>query len=754
LSYFLVAIMPNLEPMFPIRQKSSKYSSLLLLLQGTSVIFVILLVIGGLMAVGLSICWPNDDFQGLIWRSLTGLFNPFDWIKVPAVSSEYQLLIPTVVLLIVSQIIIKLSPYPRLWSRIIIVSLILAITLRYLLWRTLETLNFSTILNGLFSLLLLGTELIVLGSSMIQLALVLTIKDRRKEADFYSQAVIKKQYLPTVDILIPTYNEPDFILKRTVIGCQAIDYPHKNIYILDDTNRPEIYHLALELNCNYIARQDRQHAKAGNLNNALRQTQAELVTVFDADFIPCTNFLTRTVGWFQNQQIALVQTPQSFYNADPIAHNLGLENIVTPDEELFYRHIQPAKDGVGSTVCAGTSFVVRRKALESVGYFNTESISEDYFTGIALSAKGYQVIYANEKLSAGLSAESLSAYLQQRLRWARGTLQAFFIKANPLTISGLTIPQRLAHLEGILSWFSPVGRLFSLLIPLLYTFGNIIPFQISIDATIYIFLPYMILQLATYHWLNLRSRSIIFSEILSIIICVPTALTVIKVLFRPFQQGFKVTPKGISRHIYQYNWRLSMPLFLFLTITIISIFFNLSNGKYQDNYLNLGLILASYNVIIILAALIALFDAPLALETQYQTLKHPVKITNSQDLLRWGNLQKLSEKEAQILLDQPLDSGKIIVDIGEVDLCLSADLVAQEKCGKSWRITVKFEPMALSEQRKLITFLFCRPHRWSCQNTPGEIQSLWLLLKSFARGIELIGKSLPFFKSIFVKKTL
>jgi cellulose synthase (UDP-forming) len=197
-----------------------------------------------------------------------------------------------------------------------------------------------------------------------------------------------------------------------------------------------------------------------------------------------------------------------------------------------------------------------------------------------------------------------------------------------------------------------------------------------------------------------------------------------------------------------------MPLFLFLTITTISIFFNLSNDKYQENYLNLGLILAIYNVIIILVALIALFDAPLALETQYQTLKHPVKITNNQDLLRWGTLQKLSEKEAQILLDQPLDSEKIIVAIGEVNLRLSADLVAQEKCGQGWRITVKLSPMDLSEQRKLITFLFCRPHRWSCQNTPGEIQSLWLLLKSFGRGIELIGKSFPFLKSIFVKKTL
>ncbi|BCU13243.1 hypothetical protein MAN88_38070 [Microcystis aeruginosa] len=413
--------MSNQESIFPFPQKpaySSVFKSILAII---SVILIMLAVIGGLMMVSLLLSWPEDSIYRLILGLVEDFFNPFAWIKVPTVTNSYQLLLPTVILLIFTQLIIFLSPRPQVWSRLVIISITLAITLRYLVWRILATLNFSTPLNGFFSLLLLGLEMMVLSSSMIQLVLVLTTKDRRKEADFYSQAVINKQYLPTVDILIPTYNEPAFILTRTIIGCQALNYPHKNIYILDDTQRSEIYELAEKLNCHYLTREDRKNAKAGNLNHALRQTQGELVVVFDADFIPCRNFLERTVGWFQNPKIALVQTPQSFYNADPIAHNLGLENIVTPDEELFYRHIQPAKDGVGSPVCSGTSFIVRRKALEEVDYFNTESISEDYFTGIAISAKGYEVIYLNEKLSTGLSAESLSAYLRQRLRWARGT---------------------------------------------------------------------------------------------------------------------------------------------------------------------------------------------------------------------------------------------------------------------------------------------------------------------------------------------
>jgi cellulose synthase (UDP-forming) len=154
------------------------------------------------------------------------------------------------------------------------------------------------------------------------------------------------------------------------------------------------------------------------------------------------------VGFFQQAKVGLVQTPQSFYNADPIARNLGLEGVLTPEEEVFYRQIQPMRDGVGSVVCSGTSFVVRRSALENSGGFVTESLSEDYFTSVRLAAQGNDVIYLDEKLSAGLAAEDIAAHATQRLRWARGTLQAFFIDSNPLTIPGLTPMQRLGHLEG------------------------------------------------------------------------------------------------------------------------------------------------------------------------------------------------------------------------------------------------------------------------------------------------------------------
>jgi cellulose synthase (UDP-forming) len=102
----------------------------------------------------------------------------------------------------------------------------------------------------------------------------------------YSQDVLSGRYLPSVDVFVPTYNEPEYIVRRTVIGCQAMEYPNKTIYILDDTRRPFIKALAEELRCEYITRPDNTHAKAGNLNNALRYTQGELIQLWMRTLFP------------------------------------------------------------------------------------------------------------------------------------------------------------------------------------------------------------------------------------------------------------------------------------------------------------------------------------------------------------------------------------------------------------------------------------------------------------------------------------
>jgi cellulose synthase (UDP-forming) len=770
------------------------------------------LVILGVFAFASAICtaWLSGEgtVSGIFTQINTWQQDPPVWTQVPAVSKMY-LLIPTVILVSTVFATIKISPQPQKWSQAVVISIVLALTIRYVLWRSLATLNLSNPLNGIFSLGLFFLEMLMVFSSSIQLYLMLRVKDRRREADRMAVAVESGDFAPAVDIFIPTYNEPAFILRRTIIGCQALDYPNKKLYLLDDTQRPEIKLLAKELGCEYISRTDHVHAKAGNINHAKGLTNGELIVVFDADFIPTTNFLARTVGFFQNPEIALVQTPQSFYNHDPIARNLGLENILTSEEEVFYRQIQIMKDGAESVVCCGTSFVLRRSALEAVGGFVTNSLCEDYFTGIRLSATGYRLVYLNEKLSAGLAAENIDAHLTQRFRWARGTLQAFFIDSNPLTIRGLKFRQRLSHLEGLLHWFTSLTRVLFLFIPLAYWFLGILPLRTNSQELLYFFLPYYLVQLTVFAWLNRRSRSALLSDVYSFVQCIPLAVTVVSAMLNPFAKGFKVTPKGIASDRFHFNWNLGWPLIILFVATAFGLWQNLNiylvhnmgGGQGVETSADVlkgtsfGWIWSAYNLLMLGIALLILVDIPKPDIYEWFNLRRVVQLNIGGETF-WGITTMISESGAEVALTQQPSfavKGKGTQDAGftaeilpkyavaeslsqativksrspflsmfELDTeasfardlidCDAATLeIMEEEClipvakielvrdklplDSSFRaaefptVRIAFDRLNISQHRCLIEMLYCRPGQWLRQETPGELRSLWLLLR-------------------------
>ncbi|TVQ42140.1 MAG: glycosyltransferase [Gloeocapsa sp. DLM2.Bin57] len=712
----------------------------------TLVLLIAILLLTLILTLGFT-GWHNLKLIGLFlgeWQ-----YNPPVWLEAPMMLRKV-LFFPALGFFLIALGITKISPQPHNWSRIAVVSILLALAIRYLLWRSLSTLNLSDPLNGLFSVALYLVELFVLFTSLLQLFLMLKISNRQPEADRLAIAVIEGDFQPSVDIFIPTYNEPEFILKRTVIGCQALDYVNKTIYLLDDTRRSEVAKLAQELGCEYLTRPDNAHAKAGNLNNALSQTEGEFIVVFDADFVPTRNFLQRTLGFLQNKQVGLVQTPQSFYNIDPIARNLGLEEILTPEEEVFYRHLQPIKDAAGSVVCSGTSFVVRRSALEEIGGFVTDSLSEDYYTGIRLSANGYHLVYLDEKLSAGLAAENIASHATQRLRWARGTLQGFFIGSNPLRIPGLTWKQRLAHLDGLLHWFASIATVFFLVMPLLYALLSIVPLIANPGEIVYFFLPYYLTQITLFSWLNFRSRSAILSGVYGLVLAFPLALTVIQVMFNPFAKGFKVTPKGTKNDRRHFNLKLALPLLILFILTAASLWYNLvacilvAMGQYSAlaNHvrgMSLGWIWSLYNLITLGAALLVLLDAPQLDINPWFNLRRVVKITlENQDF--WGITHCLSETQAYLGVTElgilPLVRDKNVpveLDFVQEKISLKGEIIRTEFSEDFPMLKIAFSEVDLCQQRKLVELLYCRPGQWQRQETPGELHSLWLLVKIVLR---------------------
>ena len=692
---------------------------------------LILSVFGFLSAIAISWLLGNIHVTELFVQLHLIQSNPPQWLMPPNLGSKYYLLLPTVVLFISAQIVMKVSPEPKTWSRRLIAVVLLTLFVRYFLWRALSTLNLASPVEGIFSISLFAMELLAMVGTAFQMMLLFTTKDRDQEADKYSLAMKKNNYQPTVDILIPTYNEPDFIVKRTIMGCQAINYERKQVYILDDTRRQSIEQLAQELGCHYITRPDSSGAKAGNLNNALRQTNGDLVVVFDADFVPTTNFLERTVGFFQKEKIALLQTPQSFYNCDPISRNLGLEGVLTSEEEVFYRYLQPIKDGAGSVVCAGTSFVARRNALKDIGYFATDSICEDYFTGIRLSARGYELAYVNEKLSAGLAAESIGAHIDQRIRWVRGTLQAFFIKSNPLTIPGLSIWQRLGHLEGLVHWFTCLPRVFFLFVPIICIFGQLNPVVTTLPETLYIFLPYYVLVLTIFSWLNKRSRSILLSDVYSLIQAIPVSITVIRVLLSPFGKGFNVTPKGLSRDKFSYNWTLALPMSILCIASLITFCISLLNLS-QTGF-NLGLYWSSYNLLTITVAMMTLLDLPKPSFYEWYDRKKEINLYGDRQVYQ-GVTQKISEEGIEILLEQEVYlATEVMIELIPEVLIISGKVTRSHVQNGDLRAIIKFQDVSIEQHRELVEMLYCRPGQWQKRETPNEFQSIFILLKLLLR---------------------
>ena len=420
-----------------------------------------------------------------------------------------------------------------------------------------------------------------------------------------------RTWRPHVDILIPTWGEPLDVLERTLMGCLHQTYSRTSVFLLDDSNRGEVRQLARRLGCHYRHRPERANAKAGNLNDGLRLGQGELIAVFDADFIPQRRFLERCIGFLADPGIALVQTPQCFMNADPVMRNLGMERWLLPDEESFYRWIEPVRDGWGAVVCAGTSFVVKRTALNQVGGFIEQALSEDFVTGIALRERGWRLIYLQQKLSAGLAAESMLDFVRQRQRWAAGTLQSLHLKHGPLRARNLSIGQRLAYLEGVIHWINNIPRLVLMLMPLSYGLLRITPIQISVGAILTLLVPLWGTMLLSIGWLNRGSRAALLGELTSWVLTVPLTLTVIaSSLGRRF--GFQVTPKHQTRLKAGWSWVLAGPLLILTALNAANLVTLLAylpgDGRTASHAGALALVWACLNLLGTLIALRACWD--------------------------------------------------------------------------------------------------------------------------------------------------
>ncbi|MEY2745233.1 MAG: hypothetical protein RL112_275 [Planctomycetota bacterium] len=358
----------------------------------------------------------------------------------------------------------------------------LAICVLYLVYRALYTLNLENPYAVFASLLLYLAEVwgcVSLGLFFLQIWEV----DEPAE-----QPVLEGR---TVDVFVPTYNEDVQLLRGTLQACVAMEYPHRT-YVLDDGRRPEVKALAEELGVVYIARDNNLHAKAGNMNNALEQTDGEFVIIFDADHVPARHFIKRLIGYFRDEDLAMVQTPHAFYNFDTFQGVVDYDKGRFWDEgQLFYRVLQPGKIHSNSVIFAGSAAMFRRQALKEVGYIAVQTITEDMHTGMKIASRGWKSTYVSERMIAGQGASDVTTFHTQRLRWGEGNL-SILAYDNPLTMKGLTLSQRLSYLASIIHWAGGIPKMAIYLTPILMLFTGIPPVREFTWAMGAIFAAYML----------------------------------------------------------------------------------------------------------------------------------------------------------------------------------------------------------------------------------------------------------------------
>jgi len=530
-----------------------------------SSVLIAILITSGLVLLSLvktMLSFLHIDISA--WVNFDTHFKPEEWVKAarqawdaPAISLGLPILAQGIISLLLIASMLSIGTLSPKRGRQTLILITLFCISRHMLWRAAATLTPDGIGNLAATSILFVGELMAYASLLLGYFQLWNPTDRVK----YPPA-LDKDDLPHVDIMVCTYNEQISVLYRTLVGCNALQYQKKTIYLLDDGDRMEMRQLAQHLGVQYIRRDNNLHAKAGNLNNALKHSEGDLVLVLDADHVPTRFMLNELVPFFQEDEgVAFVQTPQHFFSLDPFQRNLVAEHVVSNEQDFFYHVIQPGNDHWGATFFAGTGAVFRRKALESIGGFATQTITEDTHTGIRLHAKGWKSLMYNKNLTAGMAQDSFGDFVKQRLRWAKGMAQITF-HDHPLFVKGLTLPQRLCYASGVWYFFSGPMRMIFMITPLLYLLFGLQPIQATLTEIFIYYVPSFVALYWGYSLLTNGTRHLFWSEVYETSISMYHTIAAYSTLISPFKSIFSVTPKGELNDSISFQWQLVYPQLL------------------------------------------------------------------------------------------------------------------------------------------------------------------------------------------------
>lgn len=607
-----------------------------------------------------------------------------------------------------------LSKTPGRLSTLAMIVLSISASSRYIYWRFTDTIGFTHWMDAAFGYGLVLAELYAFAVLLIgyfQTAWPLQRRPVPMPADVSTW--------PSVDVFIPSYNEPLEVVRQTVFSAMSLDWPKDrlHVYVLDDGRRTEFREFCEELGVGYLIRDNNHHAKAGNINAALKVTHSEYIAIFDCDHIPTRSFLQVCMGWFfKDTNLVMLQTPHVFFSPDPFERNLDTFHRMPNEGELFYGIVQDGNDLWNASFFCGSCAIIRRKELLEVGGIAVETVTEDAHTALKLSRLGYNTAYLEVPQAAGLATESLSGHVGQRIRWARGMAQIARTD-NPLFGKGLHFGQRLCYLNAMLHFFYGLPRLVFLTAPLAYLFFGAHVFQASALMITAYALPHLAHASVTNSRIQGRFRHSFWNEVYESVLAWYIMRPVLVAAINPKLGKFNVTAKGGVIEKAYFDWTIARPYVVLLLINLVGMAVGVwklfSSAGDETTTLVINMVWTVYNII--------LLGASVAVASETRQIRGTPRVAASLPaVIRFENGRTLVCKTEDFSqhglglavppdVDIPMGS-RLAVSLFRSDE--EGVFPAVVTFSGKGRLGVKFDNLSLHQQAELASLTFARADAW------------------------------------------
>ena len=630
---------------------------------------------------------------------------------------------------------------------LVMMSLSLAMSSRYIWWRITQTMGVSSAVDLSLGLGLLLAEVYAFTILVLGYFQVLWPLNRRPVPLPADQS-----QWPTVDLFIPTYNEPLSVVRSTILAASVMDWPADklNIYLLDDGRREEFREFCVQAGIHYVTRTNNFHAKAGNINAALKKSSGEYVAIFDCDHIPTRSFLQVAMGWFlRDRMLAVVQMPHYFFSADPFERNLGNHGKVPNEGELFYGLLQDGNDQWDATFFCGSCAVIKRKPLEEIGGVAVETVTEDAHTALKLHRRGYRSAYITVPQAAGLATESLSGHVAQRIRWARGMAQIARLD-NPLLGKGLRLSQRLCYANAMLHFFYGLPRIIYLTAPLAFLFFG----AHVIHASALMILAYALPHIMQANLTNLRTqgkfRHLLWNEVYETTLAWYILRPTLVALFNPKLGKFNVTPKGGLVTRSYFDRQIAKPYLFLLVLNLaglaagaMRLVYTDATGEAQTIWFNL--VWTVYNVLLLGATIATASEMRQVRRSHRVPLDIPATLyLPDGEELACRTVNFSTGGMALNLVEAAPVEPDMLVDVGLSHRNVERRLPAIVRHDRDGHISVQFRAMSIEQERWLVACTFARADIWVSQWGRHDRDNFWKSMgQVFAasmRGFQRLGQ--------------